>query len=698
VKTGLKNEVNKYIFFLFFLLNYNLSAQISLNGFGKYNKYETPAGYQNLITLNYNNDAYTDLLLLSPSKKQLSLLEGDNTGSFSRNSNFNFRYPVSAIKNLSIDNRYYRSYVTVSRRSRTASVINFNEDGLYILDEMKFDSYPERTDVSDITLDQSPDLLISGSGFDGLSILHIRNGKITESKVVEKGAFRDAVFTDFNNDRYPDITAINIYDQSIDFYNNNTRGRFTLSKSVPLNKIPFAIYSTDIDLDYFEDIIWNVKEGITILYGDENASYENSVFINTLYVPHIIITGDFNRDGNIDLAYADTLSGAVSVFFADEERNFSGEHLLFIKQNVISLVPFYSKFISGLAAYSSDGYIYTVTQLLSFSDDVSLIAGIKPGAVDYFDYQNNGINDIVYIDEGDESLNLLVRNNSGIPDKFFKHKLHLPHKEILIDNYSREVKIFYCWTRGEKLIEIITADLAENRLSRSSLYTTEKIHDLKIKPVRGKPAVIYAAYINKKTAGVNVFEFYDFRYIRGDYNAFALDVEDISPFITGKDEGFFTWQKRNSLDLYYHNMRNLAEFRKMGEVVSGEEIITFTADIFNSDSPAQLAYLKGNGFYSVTASGIIKINSGKVPVISGKHQFWAGTVRTGGLKRVFIYLPEKKSLERITLFNRGKNLILSELISGITVNRFFVKNMGTINYHVVYSDSEENCITIKRIK
>jgi hypothetical protein len=698
VKTGLKTEANKYLLLIFFLFNYNTSAQISLKGFCKYNTLEAAEGYNHLLALNYNNDAYTDLLLYSPEKRKFSLIEGDNTGGFIKQNEIRFKQPVSAIKNLSINEGYNRSYITVSRRGRTASVINFNEDGrVFILDEIKFDSYPEKIDVGDASRDQSPDVLISGPGFDGISLLHIKKGKISETKAIKGTVFRDAVFTDFNNDGYPDITAVNLYERSLQLYYNNTRGKFFLSRSVTLNAVPLTLSSTDIDLDYFEDIIFSDQESITILYGDESSSYANSIVLKTKYVPHKLITGDFNSDGSIDIAYADTATGIVSIFFADNNRDFNQEHLLFKKDNITSLVPFYSRFITGLAAYSSSGRVYIISQFYSVGEDISITAGIRPGIVFPFDYTSNGINDIAYIDEEESALNLIVRDNSGIPDKLYKHKLHYTHKEILVDNYSKEVKVFYCWTRGEKLIEIITADFNENQLSRTSLYTTEKISELKIKPVKGKPAVIYAAYVNQGRAGANIFEFYDFRYIRADYNSFALDVEDISPYITEKEDGFFTWQKRSSLNLFYHNIRNLSEFSRVGDIKNENQIITYTADIMNSDIPAQIAY-DGKDMYIASKSGINKLAADRIPDVTDKHQFWCGEIKAGGLKRLFVYIPERKSLDRITLFNRGKNLILSELISGINVNRYFVKNMGVTDYHIVYSDPVENCITIKRIK
>jgi len=201
------------------------------------------------------------------------------------------------------------------------------------------------------------------------------------------------------------------------------------------------------------------------MYGDARSAYDNKINLITEYNPHMLVTGDYNSDGNVDIAYTDTLEGIVSVLFGNDKRRFSEEFVLF-RKNVSALTSFYSKFITGIAALDMNGYIYIVSQLGSFSEDVSIAAGIKPGVLSVFDYLNDGLNDLCFIDEERAVINFLVRNNEGLPHKLYQSKLHFPHREIITDDYSKEVKVFYCWTSGEKLIEIITADFGKNEFKK----------------------------------------------------------------------------------------------------------------------------------------------------------------------------------------------------------------------------------------
>lgn len=701
MKTGLKTEINKHILPLFLLLNINLQAQIPVNGFVKYDNNFTVPGNKALLSLNFNNDSYTDLLLFNPNRRDAYLLEGNGTGDFNKTIAVKFRHPPSNIRNLSFKGIYSRLFVSVSRKDRTASLVSFTKGGeILILDQYKFDSYPEKIDVSDIDLDQSPDVLVAGSAFEGISILQIKNGKIFENKVLDKSFFRTASFMDFNHDGFDDIAAVNLFSSELEFYENDSRGNYKYSRSLKINNLPSVLNSLDIDLDYYDDVVCSENRSIHIFFGDALSAYDKQIDISTLYTPHLIVNGDFNGDGNIDIVYADTVSGSVSAIFGKDNREFSEELLLLKKNNITALIPYYSKFITSVAVLNYSGNLFSISRLRSVASDLNLTAGIHPGAVNYFDYLDNGITDLCYIDEEQSTINFLLRNAEGTPDKLYYYKLHFPQKEIITDSYSKEIKVFYCWTRGSKLIEIVTADFGNNKFTKQSLYSTGGIRDLKIQSRQGDPAVVYATYIDEGFASANVFEFHNFRYIRADYKSFASDAVDISSFITQKGQGFFVWQRRDSLILYSYDINNLSSPARIGASDFSELVITCTGDIFNDGLASQFALLKDNGESSVIISGrrFNRITSIDTFDITGFHQLWFGTARPGGLNKLWVYLPGKRNLNLITLFNKGKNLILSEKISEITVNRYFVRNMSILGYHIVYSNPEENCITIKRLE
>ncbi len=61
-----------------------------------------------------------------------------------------------------------------------------------------------------------------------------------------------------------------------------------------------------MNLDSYQDLIFSEGKKLKIFYGDFSSSYSKQVEINTDYFPNEFIVADFNRDGEIDLAYLNT--------------------------------------------------------------------------------------------------------------------------------------------------------------------------------------------------------------------------------------------------------------------------------------------------------------------------------------------------------------------------------------------------------
>jgi len=56
-----------------------------------------------------------------------------------------------------------------------------------------------------------------------------------------------------------------------------------------------------------------------------------------------------------------------------------------------------------------------------------------------------------------------------------------------------------------------------------------------------------------------------------------------------------------------------------------------------------------------------------------------------------------QSISRIDLINKGKDIVIPHLAEANDAGSYFIKRMSTRNYHVVYTDTLNNCITIKQL-
>ena len=84
--------------------------------------------------------------------------------------------------------------------------------------------------------------------------------------------------------------------------------------------------------------------------------------------------------------------------------------------------------------------------------------------------------------------------------------------------------------------------------------------------------------------------------------------------------------------------------------------------------------------------------------ITNKNQLFFGETKFNGLKKLCLYLPDKKEIKKIQFLSKGNSIVSTSLTDSVNVTSYFIKNMNTKNYHLVYTDPNENCITIKRIK
>ena len=84
-------------------------------------------------------------------------------------------------------------------------------------------------------------------------------------------------------------------------------------------------------------------------------------------------------------------------------------------------------------------------------------------------------------------------------------------------------------------------------------------------------------------------------------------------------------------------------------------------------------------------------------MIAGPKQLFFGETRYNGLKKLFVYSPGNNSVSRIDFINKGKDIVIPHLIDADNADYYFIKKMSSRNYHLVYTDTLNNCITIKQL-
>ena len=701
-KTDLRPEL-KLFSFLFLLLSFDISfAQIPINGFCKLNTFNSPPGFNKLSVINFNNNSYSDLLLLNTSNKNGVIMEGIADGEFKPSRRINLPFQISNLEPVFDEQNQIQFYAVSSRAQRSFGIVSFSNSGYPISRALyKFNSFPDKISIADINDDGNNEFLISGSAFNGLSLLYFDGRKITEQKIVEKTSFSFANFADINSNGFEDIAAYNLSTGAIHFYFNDGEGNFTEKRTLQLDFNPVQFKVFNLNNDSFNDFIFSSGSSIQIFSGSRSASFDRRFTIKTAYPVDDFVIRDFNNDGFFDIVYTSYQEGIISSFFGKADRTFHNEFVHLKRNRIESITTYASNSVNGIAYltdYGEAGYISTVS---SINKNFSLALSVAPSVIKYVDYDVNKINDFVFIDEYNNSLNLIISNNRGIPDRFFSTRLFGKHKYLTVDNTRPKLKRIYCYSSDSRLIELVTFDILSGETKREQLYAPGTVAILKVNHSDEDNSSFYIAYKKGKEYFIGEFRDLTVRYSFQEMLNIGNNVLDVE-IIPSAVPMFSVWKNVNQKTelVNIETIKNqFIEKRKLSIPVP-------TAEIFSSikflNKPADYTYFS---FIKSGEKTFISFESSAFEsLISADKQFFNFRIKNKNhlsfisAKDVFLYDDAQKSIRIIELSDNRKQIRVKEIIRNIDANDFTIANLDFINKHLIYTNKTNGSISIKRLQ
>ncbi len=703
-KIGLKIELS-FLSLLFFILfvSTEVNSQIPVNGFCKLKFYKIPSGYSKLFSMNFNGDAYSDLILFNPKINKISAILGAPNESFEEEKNFSLPLNISSLALLREMTSEAKSYAFVSRKNTAAGIIEFSKLGKPLIkNQIKFNSYPEKVSTADIDGDLEQEILVCGPAFEGLSILKPIGSAIRENKLPTSGSFPSAIFIDLSNDGFSDIAAYNLLQNSIVFFFNDGRGNFKETRSFLLDQKAANLYAFDMNLDSFQDFVFCQGNSIKIFYGDFSSSYSKQIELRTKNFPDEFIVGDFNRDGKIDIVYLNLETSTISALFAKDEFDFYPEIILLRKEGIKSIIPFYSRFIDGLAAISDDGTLLTNTRIKTFLPNLDISLYVAAEDITFLDANNDLINDICFIDGYENSLKFLIRNIEGVPAAYYAIPLRARHTNMLVNKLPNQSSEVFCYSLNKKLIECITIDFNSGKFFRSEFYSLKPISELTLTGTYTSQLIV-SSLLNKELH-INFFEKKE-------------NWELLSESYSFKDVLNFNWSGLFGTKLYHWKYTGdsvklfqtgfpAAEIEPKlvlkAAIKNVAKIFSAADDFFNLDKLINISFVVTDQKHYILIShediiGLFDNSIDNSLLINDKEQFFVGESRINGTKRLFINSYEDKTIYKLNILRRGEKVFFSKLMDNVNAKKFFIKNMTANNYHLVYLNRDFDCISIRQI-
>ena len=346
-----------------------------------------------------------------------------------------------AVADLNGDGR--PDLVTANQMDNTVSVILTKTDGTFAAKvDYPVGNTPVQLVATDFNGDGIPDLAVVNSADNTISLLlGVGDGTLTAQTTIATGNDPTALATgDFNDDGNADLAVANQSDSTVSILLGDGKGGFANKTPISLKAAPHYLLSGDLNNDGKADLFVvatdpNLGDMVLLLTSGGNGSF------SVTQVPVLpgsasgstianVAIGDFNNDGNLDVAYSIT---------PQKSSDFNAYVLMGNGAGGLTavMIPLYGSFplfpISVAAAdFNGDGNldlavigagmlsIYMGNGAGGFGSPLSgsvVTGGVTNGPqqlVLVADFNNDALPDLVVVAPGYPIMTILLGNGDGI--------------------------------------------------------------------------------------------------------------------------------------------------------------------------------------------------------------------------------------------------------------------------------------------
>lgn len=306
----------------------------------------------------FNRDGLLDLAIANYASNNINILLGNGNGTYRLFVNLDAHGPVSlAVNDFNGDGK--PDLAVVENSSDTVSIFLGNGDGTFLPFFQSGVGYrPSSITVDDFNRDGKLDLAVANADSNSVSILlGIGNGTFQRPLEFSAGPLPAFVVSgDFNGDGRPDLAFANDTGFSTSLVSvllGNGNGTFQEPLSFTVGTQATFLTTADFNLDGKLDLaVANTGSNtISVLMGIGNGTFQPALDFITGDGPSWIGVTDLNGDGKPDLVVANSISNNVSILL-NRTPPLSGSAIL------VSLVGSAASFLTGAVA---PGEILTIS-------------------------------------------------------------------------------------------------------------------------------------------------------------------------------------------------------------------------------------------------------------------------------------------------------------------------------------------------
>ena len=287
------------------------------------------SGPRSVAVGDFDNDGNLDLATADENSDSVSILLRNDDGTFGPPTSYDLGGKVGGAVYIAVgdfDNDGNLDLVTANELSHTVSILLNNDDGTFTQkappdSPIMVGKAPRSVAVGDFDNDGNLDLATANYDSNSVSIL-LGNGDGTfpenPPEVMIGGSPVSVAVGDFNGDNVLDLAAVNLDSNTVSILLGKGAGTFSTNPpTVPVGDIPTSVAVGDFDNDGNLDLA--VANGdsntVSILLGNVHGTFDpaNGSTVPVGSGPRSVTVGDFDNDGNLDLATANEDSNDVSI-------------------------------------------------------------------------------------------------------------------------------------------------------------------------------------------------------------------------------------------------------------------------------------------------------------------------------------------------------------------------------------------------
>ena len=375
---------------------------------------------KSIATGDFNNDSYVDVIVGSSTSNQVAVLPGNNSGKFDSMIVYAaLDYSSLVVGDFNLDGNL--DFIGVFSSASGAQINLGNGDFTFTTTNLSVASTVTALAAGDFNQDGILDFAIAGSGPADLYIYEgVGNGSFNlTNSFIMTGNMNDVVVGDVNGDGNLDV-VVAILANNIALSIGDGLGGFAIPIIYTLPHNCYYLALEDFNNDSYDDVV--VLSGtsftdMTTMLGGISGTLNNFTTITLDDVAGRAVTGDFDRDGNLDLALQSE-GRAVAILNGDGNGNFTHDKEYAIGASTRLAVD-YLNGDSVLDIVASNGGFDKHISVIIGNPDGSFIASINydcgNSSYDILagDFNHDGNVDLVTLNNGSSDFTFLYGDGNG---------------------------------------------------------------------------------------------------------------------------------------------------------------------------------------------------------------------------------------------------------------------------------------------